>query len=283
MKLAYTVWTWQLEEYLPGGPTPTGKIHFEEAMRSIAYLGYKCIENFNFIVPMFEENPQELLDMLKKYDMELVNLYHTYYYDGTQETLDKWLDLGERTCKLLQLCGAKYINLQGNIWKNDPYYRPDNYELIDAYLDAFQKMGAIAKKYGIQACLHPHGATAMFSESSIDYWIEHCDMDLVHLTLDTAHTTLAGMDPCKAIEKYAQYIDYIHFKDLDPDETNYVKRPNERFCALGQGSVNFAAILKTLKKVGYDGVICVENDRPRICSYESAETSIRYARSTLGF
>ena len=71
MKLGYTVWTWQLEEYLPGGPTPTGKIHFEEAMRSIAYLGYKCIENFNFIVPMFENNPQELVDMLKKYQEQL--------------------------------------------------------------------------------------------------------------------------------------------------------------------------------------------------------------------
>ncbi|MBR2671038.1 MAG: TIM barrel protein [Oscillospiraceae bacterium] len=281
MKLAYTVWTWMLEEYAPDAPTSMGKPHFEEAVQSISYLGYRYIENFNFIVPMYENDPQELLDLLKKNRLELVNLYHTYYYDGTQETLDKWLDLGERTCKILQLCGAKYINLQGNIWQDEPFYRPDNHPLIDAYVDAFMKMGAIAKKYDIQACMHPHAGTAMFSESQIDYFIEKCDMDLVHLTLDTAHITLAGMDACYAFDKYAKYIDYVHFKDLDPDENNWERRPVERFCAPGQGFIDFKNILKVLRKNGYDGVICIENDRPRICSYESAETAIRYAHSTL--
>ena len=229
------------------------------------------------------ENPEELKELLAKYDLELVNLYHTYYYDGTAETLEKWLDLGERTCKLLQYCGAKFINLQGNIWQDEPVFRPDNQELLDAYIDAFTKMGAIAKKYGVQACMHPHCGTAMFSETSIDYFLAHCDTELVHLTMDTAHTVLAGMDPIKAFDKYAKHISYIHFKDLDPDENNYVKRPNERFCALGQGYLDFRNILQVLEKNHYDGVICVENDRPRICSYESAETSIRYAHTMLGF
>ena len=76
MKLAYTVWTWMLEEYAPDAPTSMGKPHFEEAVKSISYLGYRYIENFNFIVPMYEDNPQELLDLLKDNHLELVNLYH---------------------------------------------------------------------------------------------------------------------------------------------------------------------------------------------------------------
>lgn len=280
MKVAYTTWTWQLEEYTTR--TPYCKEHFEEAARSIKYLGYDYIENFNFIVPWYQDDPKELKDMLDKYDLQLVNLYHTYYYDGTQETLDKWLDLGERTCKLLKYCGAKYINLQGNIWQDEPFIRPDNPELIDAYIDAFEKMGRIAKFYGIQACMHPHGGTAMFSESQIDYFIEHCDMNLVHLTLDTAHTTLAGMDPCKAIDKYAKYIDYIHLKDLDPQEDNWTRNPMQRFCAPGQGMIDFRNVIRTLKKNSYDGVVCVECDYPRICSYESAQTARNYLRAIVG-
>ena len=277
MKLAYTIWTWQLEEY-----TGTSSRHlerFEEAIRSIKYLGYDYVEDFNFIVPWFIDNPEKLKAILDKYDMKLVNLYHTYYYDGTQETLDKWLDLGDKTCRLLKYCGAKQLNLQGNIWQDKPFFRPDNPELIDAYIDAFMKMGRIAKDYGIQACLHPHGGTAMFSESQIDYFIEHCDMDLVRLTMDTAHTALAGMDPCYAFNKYAKYISYVHLKDIDPDESLYPEWPMKRFCAPGQGYLDFRNIIKTLENNGYDGVVCIENDYPTVCSYESAQSARNYMRA----
>lgn len=282
MKIAYTVWTWMMEEFGRDVPTDRAEAHFEEAVRSISYLRYPCIENFNFIVPLYENRPEDLKKLLEKYNLQLVNLYHTYYEDGTEETLKKWLDLGERTCKLLQYCGAKHINVQGNIWQDEPYYRPTDYPRLDRYVDAFMKMGAISKKYGIQTCLHPHGGTSMLTEESLDYFIKKADTDLVRLTLDTAHTVLGGMDPVYAFDKYGDLISYVHFKDIDPDETNIITRPNDRFRALGQGFIDFRNVVKTLEKHGYDGVICVENDRPLVCSFESAQYSRNYIRAVLG-
>jgi inosose dehydratase len=279
MKIAYTVWTWMNDEFGRETPTDHAEKNFEEALRSISYLGYQCVENFNFIVPLYENRPEDLKKLLEKYNLQLVNLYHTYYEDD----LDKWLDLGERTCKLLQYCGAKHLNVQGNIWHDEPYYRPTDYDALDMYIDAFSKMGAISRKYGIQTCLHPHGATRMLTEEQIDYFIKNVDTDLVKLTLDTDHTVLGGMDPVYAFDKYGDLISYVHFKDIDPDPNNYVIRPNERFRSLGQGFVDFRNVVKVLEKHGYDGVLCVENDRPLICNFESAQYSRYYLRAVLGF
>ena len=281
MKVAYTVWTWMMEEFDRETPTPMAEPHFEEAVRSLRYLGYEYIENFNFIVPLYENRPQDLKKLLDDNGLHLVNLYHTYYEDGTEETFRKWLDLGERTCKLLQYCGADRLNVQCRTWKDKPYFRPDDKDKIDMYIRAFSEMGKISKKYGVQTCMHPHGGSPILSETSIDYFINNVDTDLVKLTLDTAHTVLGGMDPVYAFDKYADLISYVHFKDIDPDETNFKVRPNDRFRALGQGFIDFRNVVKTLEKHGYDGVICVENDRPLICSYESAQFSRNYIRSVL--
>lgn len=276
MQIGYTVWTWMLDEF--AGNTPRGEKDFEEAVRSISYLGYDVIENFNFIVPIYQDRPQDLKALLDKYNLQLVNLYHTYYEDD----LDQWLDLGERTCKLLQYCGARHINVQGNIWQDEPYDRPTDRQALDMYVDAFTKMGAISQKYGIQTCLHPHGGTRMLTEEQIDYFLEKADTSLVKLTLDTAHTVLGGMDPVYAFEKYADLISYVHFKDIDPDPSNFQHKPSDRFRSLGQGSIDFRNVVKVLQRHGYDGVICVETDNPKVCSYQSAQYSREYIRAVLG-
>ena len=56
----------------------------------------------------------------------------------------------------------------------------------------------------------------------------------------------------------------------------------KRFCALGQGSVDFKGVIRSLKKHGYDGTLCVEVDYPLVCNYETAQYSRNYIRDVLG-
>ncbi len=276
MKIAYTVWSWTQEEF--SGPTDHGKRDFEQAIKEVSYLGYRYIEDFNFIVPLFENNPEELSLLLKKYNLELVNMYHTYYEDDVK----KYLELGEKTCKLLQHCGATVLNVQGNIWNEQPFVRTLNKEKIEMYADVFTRMGEISQKYGVTTCLHPHAHTCMFHEDEIDYFLSITDQKLVGLTMDTAHTTLAGMDAVTAFDKYGDLIKYVHLKDIDPDPESHLDWPMNRFRALGQGIVDFKGVVKVLKKHNYDGVLCVELDCPLVCNFESAQFSKRYLKDVLG-
>jgi sugar phosphate isomerase/epimerase len=54
------------------------------------------------------------------------------------------------------------------------------------------------------------------------------------------------------------------------------------FRELGRGLVNYPAIVKILAEAGYEGVLCVELDQPRICGYKSAAISRAYIREELG-
>ena len=47
-------------------------------------------------------------------------------------------------------------------------------------------------------------------------------------------------------------------------------------------SVDFPAVKAALEEVGYDGVLCVELDRPEVCNFHSAEVSRIYLRDVLG-
>ncbi len=278
MDIGYTVWTWMTGEFGRGdNPSETGEANFEQGLKEVSHLGYKKLENFNFIVPMYENKPEALKELLAKYGLELVNLYHTYYEDD----LEAWLKLGERTCKLLAACGAKLINVQGNIWRDAPMFRDFNRESLDMYIKAFTRMGEISREYGIKTCLHPHANTSMFHEKEIDYFLENTSRELISLTMDTAHTTLAGMDAEKAFDKYGECIAYVHLKDLDPNKDAHPDWPMKRFSALGQGAVDFKGVLRSLKKHNYDGVLCVEVDYQKVCNYETALVSRAYIRDVL--
>ena len=279
MQIGYTVWTWMIDEFGRGdNPSENGEKNFEQGIKEISHLGYKKLENFNFIVPIYEKKPEALKELLAKYNVDLIALYHTYYEDD----LRNWLNLGERTCKLLKACGAKYLNLQGSIWRDAPMLREFNRESLNMYIQAFSKMGEISREYGIKACLHPHANTVIFHENEIDYFLEKTDRNLVSLTMDTAHTTLGGMDAEKAFLKYGEHIAYVHFKDLDPNPDAHPDWPMKRFCALGQGTIDYRGVMRSLKKHNYDGVICVEVDYPLICNYETAMVSRNYVRDVLG-
>lgn len=280
MKIGYAVWTWMNEEFGRKALSECAKSHFEDAVRSISHLGYETLENFNFLVLLYENHPEELKELLDKYKLQLVNLYHSYSW--AQGSDDVYLDMGERSCKLLQYCGAKLLNVQACIWRDIPFERSIDKDSILHYAKVFNKMGEIAQKYGITACMHPHAQSSMFHEDEIDFFLEHTNREFVSLTMDTGHTTLAGMDAVKAFDKYGDLIKYVHFKDLDPNAEAHPDWPMHRFVALGQGSVDFKGVVRSLKKHNYDGVLCVEIDYPLVCNYETAQFSRNYLKDALG-
>ena len=90
------------------------------------------------------------------------------------------------------------------------------------------------------------------------------------------------MDCVQAFAKYADRIAYVHFKDVDPDERVHPEWPMLRFRPLGYGTIDFKGVYKVLKERGYDGVICVELDKPPVCNYKAAMDSRAYLHNVLG-
>jgi inosose dehydratase len=273
MKIAYTLWTWLMDEYNDWKPTsPYPKLNFEQSLREVADLRYPAFENFNVIVPLFEDSPEEFDRLVAKYGVEFVCIYHYFTADFNAD-----MQLGERCCKFMVRHHAKFMNIQAP-WA--PSTGTTTKEL-DEMVDKLTKLGSVCKQYGATLCLHPHYGSTVYTEAETDYVIERVPEDLVSLCMDTAHTTLAGMDPVKVYKKLIKRIQYVHLKDVDP---NYSKEaPMRGFRALGEGTIDFKGVVRTLEEGGYDGILTVECDYQRVCNYVTAMVSRDYLHRVLGY
>jgi inosose dehydratase len=273
MIIAYTLWTWLMDEHNDWKPTsPYPKRDFEQSLREASDLRYPAFENFNMIVPLFEDSPEEFEKLISKYGMEFVCVYHYFTAD-----FDADMSLGERCCRFLVQHKAKYMNIQAP-WA--PETGTTKKEL-DEIVDKLTRLGKVCQKYGVTLCLHPHYGTTVYTEGEIDYVIDRLPEDLVSLCMDTAHTMLAGMNPPAAYEKYVKRIGYVHLKDVDP---NYPKEtPMRGFRALGEGVIDFLGVVNSLMRGGYDGILTVECDYQRVCNYATAMVSRDYLHRVLGY
>lgn len=275
MKVCYTGWTWMTNH----DPEAAKKL-LEQSFRECKFLGYDLVENFAFIRDYYAEDPSALKKLADDCGVELVNLYGHFTFD-----VEKSLEIAKQQVDFLAAIGGKWYNCQNGGFGDDGLSeRPTNPEMIDKMCAVTNELGAYAKARGVTVCFHPHYGTCVFSQSDIDYFAAHTNPETVSFCFDTAHTTLAGIDPAAIIRQYGGRIAFMHLKDVDTYALSKAEGPAKMasFRALGHGTVNFPAVKAALEEVGYDGVLCVELDRPEVCNFHSAEVSRIYLRDVLG-
>ncbi|MEY8313003.1 sugar phosphate isomerase/epimerase [Oscillospiraceae bacterium 42-9] len=274
MKSAYTGWTW-----INAKEPEEAKKQLEQSFKECKFLGYDTVENFAFIRDFFAENPQELVDMTKRCGVELVNLYGHFTLD-----VEESLRIAMEQVDFLSAIGGKWYNCQHGGFGEEPYERPTNPEMLDKICEISNRLGEYAKGKGVTVCFHPHFGTCVFSQSDIDYFAAHTKPEYVSFCLDTAHTTLAGINPAALIRQYGDRIAFMHLKDVDTYALSKAEGREKMasFRALGHGTVDFPAVKAALEEAGFDGVLCVELDRPEVCNFHSAEVSRIYLRDVLG-
>lgn len=278
MKIGYTGWTWDTDEYRDWAPfNEFHKENFEQFLREVSNLGYETAENFSFIADYYEDDVQGFKDVVAKYNMKFENLY---FYFTDDEAAD--CENAKKYVSFAKEVGAHHMNMQGVMWKDTPFNRPTDKETILSYARRSNVIGKMCAEAGIKACMHPHANTAVFTEEQIDLFVENTDPQYVWLCLDTAHITLAGMHAPTAAKKYGKRVGYMHLKDLDPNPEAHPEWPMRRFLPLGYGCVDFKGVVRSLKEEGYDGILCVELDYQPVCNYKSAMDSRNYLRNVLG-
>jgi inosose dehydratase len=128
---------------------------------------------------------------------------------------------------------------------------------------------AVRDQTGLRTVFHPHCAGYVETPAEVDRLLMLTDADLVGLCLDTGHLRFAGGDPLAVIALYGNRIWHVHFKDCQPELAArsrtqkwdyFTSVRNGIFCELGQGDVDFKAVIDQLKAQEYQGWIVVEQD-----------------------
>lgn len=145
-----------------------------------------------------------------------------------------------------------------------------------------------AKEYGVRPVIHPHAGGYIEFADEIEALVRDIPYDLAGLCLDTGHLFYSGMNPSEWLRKYADQLDYVHFKDVDQNVYQQVMQEKIRFfeacgkgamCPIGNGSLNYPEIKDTLEEIGYSGYITIEQERdPR-----DSDTSLRDVKASVEY
>ena len=128
---------------------------------------------------------------------------------------------------------------------------------------------AVRDATGVRSVFHHHCAGFVETPAEIEKLLNLTDPELVGLCFDTGHYVFGGGDAVQGIRNHANRIWHFHFKDHEPNIAAQARQNqwdyftsvrNGIFCELGQGNMDFAAVIKDLEKVGYNGWGVVEQD-----------------------
>jgi inosose dehydratase len=151
---------------------------------------------------------------------------------------------------------------------------------------------AVAAETGLRTVFHHHCGGYVETPDEIARLLKLTDPETLGLVFDTGHYAYgaADCDVKKGLERFKDRIWYIHFKDCQPDVARRARAErwdyfealrHSVFCELGQGCVDFPAVLRWLRETRYNGFVLVEQDilpgmgTPK----ESARRNREYVRS----
>lgn len=163
-----------------------------------------------------------------------------------------------------------------------------NDEEWDAFIANIRAVCERANSWGVRPVIHPHAGGYLEFSDEIEKLVRDIPYDVAGLCLDTGHLYYSGMDPVTYLKKYADRIDYIHFKDVNQKVYEEVLGEHIRFfegcgkgsmCPIGTGALDYPGIRKALDEIGYSGYITIEQERdPR-----NQETSLRDVKASVEY
>jgi inosose dehydratase len=132
---------------------------------------------------------------------------------------------------------------------------------------------AVREETGLRSVFHHHSAGFVETPAEVDRFLAETDPGLIGLVFDTGHYSYGageeGPSVLEAMDRWADRIRYIHFKDYSPEIArrarqegwDYVQAIRAGvFSELGQGGVDFPGVVRWLRDRGYDGWAVVEQD-----------------------
>lgn len=127
----------------------------------------------------------------------------------------------------------------------------------------------VAEETGLRAVFHPHADSHVETQAQTYRWLEDTDPDVVGLCLDTGHIEYCGGDSAEIIRRYAERVEYMHVKQVDPATMSVVKDKDLGFydavqlgaiCTPPAGVPTVEAITREMWRLDPEIFVIVEQD-----------------------
>lgn len=257
----------------------------EGTLKKVSELGYDCVEFAGY----FGKSAKELKGLLDKYGLKCLSVH---------QGMDPFFNEGGAIIDYLAELGIGYCAI--------PWYERSRLEVgtpaWDETVEKFRAFGKALAAKGIKMLYHNHDFEfdKIGDECIIDHLYSVFDKNTLNPQLDLCWVHYAGYDPAEYIEKYADRVEILHFKDftckalgggpayaLIDGEGKAKEKPSKaenefKFVPLGSGRQDFAKILEAAEKSNAHTIIVEQDDSVDRPALEAAKMSRDYLKNTFG-
>ena len=212
----------------------------DTSLAKVAAAGYNVVETLRS-PECFGLPAAEFKALCDKHGLKIVSTHHSIGLDPEKEAeiMEQWKEV----FKGLNVMGAKYCVIPS-------FKLGTTIEELQAVCDYFNKVGALAKEYGLKLGYHNHAFEYEVVDNQVkwEYMIENTDPESVFFQMDVYWTTKGGKCPVEYLKKYPNRIQMLHIKDD---------------LVIGEsGKIDFEAIFNQFYANGYSDFV-VEQEMPR--------------------
>lgn len=132
------------------------------------------------------------------------------------------------------------------------------------------------KQTNVKVAIHNHGPGDKLYSSPTDVYEKIKNLDKrIGFCIDIGHVVRIGQDPVPMIERYKDRLYDMHIKDVDKaiDKGNPVE--------IGRGVINIPKVIKTLKKINYQGYASFEYEKDGDAPLAGLAESVGYIRAMI--
>jgi sugar phosphate isomerase/epimerase len=241
---------------------------FAEAVRRLASLGYRGVEVMADVPhawPAFllEEQKQALRDALARNGLAISNVnafmmhavndarqryWHPSWIEPDRHYRQIRIDHTRRALTLARELGARCITTEpgGPVEPGGSWHKA-----LALFVEGLKPVAEHAEKEGVLLLVEPEPGLLVETMDQFLELMQHVDSPAVGLNFDVGHAFCVGDEPATTIPRVAKWIRHFHLEDIAATRVHQHLIP-------GTGAIDFAATLRAIRAIGYDGWLTVE-------------------------
>lgn len=244
------------------------KYSFREAATRLAGIGYRAVEVMADVphawpAYLLPEQKEGIRQALRDNNLVISNvnsfMMHAvsdprqlYWYPSWIEPDVNYRQVRilhtKRALTLAKELGAKCVTTE----PGGPVEKGQNWtDALKLFVEMIKPVAEHAEKEGVLLLVEPEPGLLIETADQFEEFMSHIDSPAVGLNFDIGHHYCVNDDPAPTLERLAKYVRHIHLEDIAATRVHHHLIP-------GEGAIDFAAVLKSIDKIQYQGWVTIE-------------------------